>query len=263
MSNRGHAPDPRYHVAVAERTLTLLQVVARHSPATISSLTKELGWTKPTVFRMVRTLHSCGALRLSDDGYRLGSMMISLGYEALQSMSLLDSAKPLLTQIHKEVEESVILTVLDHTDIVYVDFIETDHLLVFRARLGTRLPAYLTSSGHALLSRTSKEDLAELFDGYQFKPPTPHSVSSLEVLERRLDAVRMRGYALIDQELVLGHRSVAAPIIDHTGAASAAISISVPAARTNLSQLRNMAEKSLVPAARRLSLGLGASEAAI
>jgi len=263
MSNRVPEPDPRYHVAAAERALILLQTVANHSPATISSLTQQLGWTKPMVFRLVRTLHSCGALRLSDDGYRLGPMMISLGYGALQSMSLVDSVKPVLAQIHKEVGESVILTVLDGTDIVYVDFIETDHLLVFRARLGTRLPAYLTSSGHALLSRTSTEDLHELFDGYQYKPPTPHSVSSFEVLERRLDVARNRGYALIDQELALGHRSVAAPIIDHTGQAAAAISISVPAVRTDLSQLRTMAEESLLPATRQLSIQLGAPESAI
>lgn len=263
MSNRVPEPDPRYHVAVAERTMTLLHTVANHSPATISSLTQELGWTKPMVFRLVRTLHSCGALRLSDDGYRLGPMMISLGYGALQSMSLVDSAKPVLAQIHKEVGESVILTVLDGADIVYVDFLETDHLLVFRARLGTRLPAYLTSSGHALLSRTSKERLHDLFDGYQFKPPTPHSVSSFDVLERRLAAVRKRGYALIDQELALGHRSVAAPIIDHAGDVAAALSISVPAVRTELAQLRTMAEESLVPATRHLSLQLGAPESSI
>ena len=258
MSRRTPDPDPRYHVAVAERTIALLGAVAHNSPATISSLTQELGWTKAMVFRLVKTLHSCGALRLSDDGYRLGPMMISLGYGALQSMSLIESARPILTQIHRDVGESVILTVLDGPDIVYVDFIEADHLLVFRARLGTRLPAYLTSSGHALLSRTSEEDVRSLFAGYEFKPPTPHGVTSTEALVRRIETVRKRGYALIDQELALGHRSAAAPIMDHAGEVTAAISISVPAARIDLVRLRQMASESLVPATRQLSLQLGA-----
>ncbi len=263
MSHKAPEPDPRYHVAVAERTITLLQAVANNSPATISSLTAALGWTKPMVFRLVKTLHSCGALRLTDDGYRLGPMMISLGYGAIQSMELVDSAKPALAQLHRDVGESIILTVLDGTDIVYVSCIKTDHLLVFRARLGTRLPACLTSSGHALLSRTSKEDLHELFDGYQFNPPTAHSVSSLAVLERRLEAVRKRGYALIDQELAIGHRSVAAAVTDHTGEVAAAISISVPTVRVDLSQLRKMADEYLVPTAKQLSLQLGAPDWAV
>lgn len=260
MASAAPEIDPRYHVAAAERTMVLLDAVSRTSPATISGLAHELGWTKPMVFRLVRTLQTTGALCQDESGYSLGPMMISLGYAALQSLSLVDAAKPIIADAHARTGESVVLTILDGTDIVYVDFLETDHLLVLRARIGARLPAYLTSSGHALLCRHSDESLRLLFDGYIFKPPTPHSVSSVDVLIRRLSATRKRGYALIDQELTLGHRSVAAPVLDHTGAVAAAISVSVPTARVSLNELNALARDVLLPATHELSRRLGASD---
>ncbi len=96
-----------------------------------------------------------------------------------------------------------------------------------------------------------------LYAGYEFEPPTVHAVSSLDILERRLATVRRKGYALVDQEVAPGHRSAAAPILDHTGRAVAAVSISVPAARVTLSQLRRMAESVLLPAVHALSAELG------
>ena len=257
MSLPSAEPDPRYHLEAAARTIQLLRAVGQDSPVTIAALSAKLGWTKPMVYRLVRTLHSCGALRVGDDGYSLGPMMISLGYAALQSVRLVEAARPLLNRIHQQTTESVVLTVLDGTDIVYVDFLETDHLLVFRARLGTRLPASHTSSGHALLSSHTPEELSVLYAGYEFEPPTVHAVSSLDILERRLATVRRKGYALVDQEVAPGHRSAAGPILDHTGRVVAAVSISVPAARVSLSRLRRMAESVLLPAVAELNAGLG------
>lgn len=250
--------DPRYHVEAAARTIQLLEAVASSSPATIASLTTQLGWTKPMVYRLVRTLHGCGALRLSEDGYSLGPVMISLGYAALQSVRLVDAARSTLEQVHEQTGESVVLTVLDGTDMVYVDFIQADHLLVLNARLGTRLPAYATSSGQALLSRHSTAKLRSLFEDYSFDARTSHSITSLKELEQRLEEVRRDGYALMDEELVLGHRSVAAPVVDHRGAVAAAISISVPAARVSVTALRRLARDILAPAAEKLSVDLGA-----
>ncbi|MBD3924260.1 IclR family transcriptional regulator [Nocardioides cavernae] len=249
--------DPRYYVETAAHTITLLKAVAQRGTVTLAGLTSDLGWTKPRVYRLVRTLHACGALRQADDGYSLGPTMISLGYAALQSVRLVEVVRPALQRIHEQTGESVILTVLDGTDIVYMDYLETDHLLVTRARLGSRLPAYLASSGHAILSCLSPDAVTALFAGHVFSPPTARSVSSLDVLQRRLEGVRRRGYALIDQELAPGHRAAAAPVVDHAGHAVAAISISVPTARVTLADLRTMAEKVLLPTAQRVSASLG------
>ncbi len=257
MAGETEEIDPRYQLDAATRTIQLLQAVGELGPVTLAALTAKLGWTKPMVYRLVRTLHSCGALKLRDDRYSLGPVMISLGYAALQSTRLVDSARDTLTAIHDATGESTVLTVLDKTDVVYVDFIETDHLLVFRARLGSRLPAFCTASGHVLLSGHSVAELTELFGGYDFKPPTSRSVASMAELLQRVEDVRANGYALVDQEVAEGHRASAAPVYDHAGQVAASISLSVPAARVSMNELRLSTEKVLLPQTQALSMALG------
>lgn len=257
MDASGGDVDSRYHLDAATRTIQLLQAVGEYGPVSLAALTSKLGWTKPMVYRLVRTLHSSGALKLRDDRYSLGPVMITLGYAALQSIRLVDSARETLSAVHEATGESTVLTVLDKTDVVYVDFLETDHLLVFRARLGSRLPAFCTSSGHVLLSGLGRPELRELFQAYRFEPPTSHSVASLSELIHRIDEVRTHGYALVDQEVADGHRSSAAPVYDHAGQVAASISISVPAARVSIDRLRTMTETVLLPQTRALSASLG------
>ena len=206
--------DSRYQLEAAARTIQLLQAVGEYGPVSLAALTGKLGWSKPMVYRLVRTLHSCGALRLQDDRYSLGPVIISLGYAALQSIRLVDTARETLASVHEATGESTVLTVLDQTDVVYVDFIETDHLLVFRARLGSRLPAFCTSSGHVLLAGLTDQEIKDIYRGHRFEPPTPHSVSSVKELLRRVAEVRTHGYALVDQEVADGHRAAAAPVYD-------------------------------------------------
>jgi DNA-binding IclR family transcriptional regulator len=257
MSGATEEIDPRYHLDAAARTIQLLQAVGEYGPVSLAALTSKLGWTKPMVYRLVRTLHSCGALTLRDDRYTLGPVMISLGHAALQSIRLVDVARPTLATIHEATGESTILTVLDGTDVVYVDFIETDHLIVVRARLGSRLPAYYAASGHVLLSGLPPESLTALFEDYEFAPPMPSSVSSLEELRRRVEETRAAGYALNDQEIAQGHRSTAAPVYDHAGRVAAAISLSVPSARVSREHLLRLTDEILVPETRKLSAALG------
>lgn len=237
--------------------MTLLHEVGEADSISVAELAARLGWTKPMVYRLVRTLEASGGLRQTDGGYSLGPAILSLGFSALKSLRMTDLARLALKTVHEQTGESTILTILDGIDAVYIDFIETDHLLVFRTpRLGSRLSAAHTSSGHALLSRHSHESLAALFKDYKFDPPTGHGVQSLAALEERLEQVRTRGYALVNEEVISGHRAVAAPLLDHAGVA-AAISISVPSARVTLSQLKSMAESSLLPATRSVSIKLG------
>ena len=183
--------------------------------------------------------------------------MISLGHSALQSIRLVDMARPTLTRIHEATGESTVLTVLDGTDVVYVDFIETDHLIVVRARLGSRLPAFYTASGHALLSMSSPEELTALFRDHVFTPPTPHAVASLEELLKRVGETREAGYALVDQEVAEGHRSSAAPVLDHAGRVTASISLSVPSVRVSRERLLDLTGTVLVPETQKLSAALG------
>jgi len=250
--------DPRYHVDAAARTIQLLTAVAELAPVTVAQLTKHLGWTKPMVYRLLRTLHTCGALRLTDEGYSLGAQMIFLGQAALKGLRLTEVARPRLSRLHAAVGETVVLTILDRVDVVYVDFIETEHLIVARPRLGARLWAGNTASGHALLSTHSEEEIRVLFRDDDFSEELPpQAVHSVDDLLQRVAQVRERGYSLVDEEVTLGHRAVAAPILDHTGRAAGALSISVPTSRVSTERLHRMAQDHLIPEAAAISAALG------
>jgi IclR family pca regulon transcriptional regulator len=257
---RGTEIDERYYVETAARTMQLLLAVAElEGPAPLAAIVAKLGWSKPAVYRLVRTLETVGALRLQDGkGYVLGPALITLGQGALRATRLLEVARPYLEQLHAELEETIVLTVLDGDEVVYVDRIEADKILIPRTRLGSRLPAYSTSTGQVLLAGLSDDEVRRRLADREFEHIAPNTLDSLDALIKRLATIRRNGYAVNDEELAVGHRAVAAPLRDYSGTVVAAVSVSVPSARISRKELTRHATRSLLPAARKISVGLGA-----
>jgi IclR family pca regulon transcriptional regulator len=257
---RGTEIDERYYVETAARTMQLLLAVAElEGPAPLAAIVAKLGWSKPAVYRLVRTLETVGALRLQDGkGYVLGPALITLGQGALRATRLLEVARPYLEQLHAELEETIVLTVLDGDEVVYVDRIEADKILIPRTRLGSRLPAYSTSTGQVLLAGLGDDEVRRRLADREFEHIAPNTLNSLDALIERLATIRRDGYAVNDEELAVGHRAIAAPLRDYSGAVVAAVSVSVPSARISRKELTQHATRSLLPAARKISVGLGA-----
>jgi DNA-binding IclR family transcriptional regulator len=255
--------DRRYYVEAAARTLELLQAVAKiDGPASLSAIVAELGWSKPTVYRLVRTLETLGALRQENGGgYLLGPALITLGRAALRSTRLLEVARPYLESLYGVLGETTVLTMLDGDDVVYLDRIDADKILVPYAHLGSRLPAYCTSTGHVLLAGLPDDEVRQRLAQREFVQLAPNTLRSISEVLERLAEVRRQGFAINDEELALGHRSVAAPVTDHSGEVAAALSVSVPAVRVSRSDLIRFANEALVPAAGALSAALGATPA--
>lgn len=255
--------DKRYYVDAAARTLRLLKLVAAmDEPAQLSVLVRELGWSKPAVYRLVRTLVAVGGLRQTDRGYVPGPGLISLGQAALRATRLPEVARPHLERVHDALEETVVLTVLDGDEVVYVERIEADKLLIPRTRPGSRLPAYATSTGQVLLSGLDDDEVRRRLADREFVPLGPNTLRSMDELIERLNEIRRIGYGINDEELTAGHRSVAAPVRDHTGEIVAAVSVSVPSVRVSRSDLIRFATEVLVPATDAISAELGWSGAA-
>lgn len=255
--------DPRYHVETAARTLKLLNAVAdMNAPVPLSAIVTKLGWSKPAVYRLVRTLEAMGALRQQDGrGYVLGPALISLGQSALHATRLPEIAHPYLEQLYRQLGETVVLTVLHGDEVSYVDRIEADQVMVPRSNLGSRLPAYCTSTGHVLLAGLPDDEVRRRLAHRTFLAEGPNTISSVDQLLERLAQVRRAGYAINDEELAVGHRAVAAPLRDHTGDVAAAISVSVAAARVSLADLVRFADDALLPIAAAVSAELGATPA--
>jgi IclR family pca regulon transcriptional regulator len=250
--------DPRYYVEGVARAAHVLKLIAAHNgPASVAGLAKQLGWTKAAVYRIVRTLDALGFLRSTDRGYVPGPALITLGQSALEATGLLPVARPHLEALSDALGETVVLTVLDGRDIVYVDCIEVEAILMTRSTVGSHLPAYCTCSGQVQLAGLANAEVSKRLGKVTMTDRGPNTLTSLPELIRRLETIRNDGYAVNDQELAVGHRSLAVPVFSHDGAVAAALSVSVPAARVPLDDLKGFLP-TLLTAADKISRDLGA-----
>jgi IclR family transcriptional regulator, pca regulon regulatory protein len=137
-----------------------------------------------------------------------------------------------------QVNESSSISVLDDTDIVYVVRVPTRRIMSITLSVGTRLPAYCTSMGRVLLAGLGDDQLEQLLSRIEFRALTARTVTDREALSQLLARVRRQGYALTDQELEEGLRSIAVPIRDRGGSVTAALNVSVHASRASGAALR-------------------------
>jgi IclR family pca regulon transcriptional regulator len=251
----------RYSVGTVERAFSLLERLAElQRPARLPELTQLMGLSKASVYRLLRTLMELGAVRqVAGEGYTLGPALISVGQSALRATQLPELARPHMDRLHEQLGESIVLSVLDHDEIVYVDRIEAQQILSTRAQVGAKLPAYCTASGQVLLAGLDDSEVVGRLARSDLVAHAPNTLTSVPELLARLEVIRRNGFAINDEELEVGHRAASAPVRDHTDLVAAALSISVPAARVSIDELTRFAREALVPAARALSADLGSS----
>jgi IclR family pca regulon transcriptional regulator len=254
--------DERYNVEAVGRAITVLLEIARlERPVPLRELVLRLGWRKPTVYRLLRTLEAHGALRqVSGGGYVPGPTMITVGQAALRAVELPEVGRRHLERLHGEIGETVNMAILVRDEIVIVDRIEDRQILGLRLSIGSRLPAYCTSVGHVLLAGLDDDEIGRRLADCRFDPMGPRTLRSIQGVLQRVHEVRERGYAINDGELAAGHLAVAAPVVDHEGKTVAAINVSVPLARVSRDELASHMLQPLLGAANALSVELGSVE---
>lgn len=211
---------------------------------------------RATARRLLLTLEELGYVRRAADRFSLTPRVLDLGYAYLASLGIPELALPYLEQLSEEVAEASSVGVLDGWEVTYVARVPAKRVMTVSIGLGTRFPAYRTSLGRAMLAALGPEEVAEIWNGSQRADPTPHTVRDLEDLERELAAVRERGFAVVDQELEVGVRSVAAPLHDRAGRTIAAVNVSTHASRTPEVELRERLVPALLRAAERIDHAL-------
>ena len=237
----------RYRVDAVGRAMDLMVALATlDRPVRLKELTTRLGWNKTTIFRLVRTLEEFGAVREIEQGYVLGPAMISIGQAATRGLKLSDVALPHMRRLHESVGETVNLAVLNGSQIVIAERLESRDILGLRIGIGSTLPAYCTSVGLVLLSGLEDERVQRLYSAAELEARGPKTIRTVPELLKRLDKVRNQAYALNDEELAAGHRAAAAPVMGDDGRVVAAINVSVPSARKSRKELI----ETLIPALR-------------
>jgi IclR family transcriptional regulator, pca regulon regulatory protein len=228
-----------HHVQSLARGLSVITAFGPDtSELTLSDVARATGLTRAAARRFLLTLADLGYVRQDGKLFRLTPKVLGLGYAFLSSLSLPAVAEPHLEWLAREVRESSSVSVLDGHDIVYVARVPTSRIMTVAINVGTRFPAYATSMGRVLLAGLDDAALEEQLATVDLRPITQHTVSSVDELRARVLDARRMGYALVDQELEYGLRSIAAPVRDRAGKVVAAVNVSSHVSRITREKAR-------------------------
>ena len=235
MAGRGSSPD---FVEALARGLDVLSCFDGERPAmTLAEVAAVTGLARPTARRLLLTLHELGHVRVADGMFSLTPKVLRLGMAYVSSLGLWDIARPHLADLVARTHESSSMTQLDGSDIVYMARVAVPKIIALRVDVGTRFPALPTSQGKVLLAALSAEELEATLAEPSRSGLPPFLPRERAPLDRELTTVRARGWALADEELAPGIRSVAAPVRDAAGAVRAAMNVTVHAAETSVDRL--------------------------
>ena len=251
MAGRGSGPD---FVESLARGLDVLAGFGPQRPTmTLSEVATAAGLARPTARRLLLTLEELGYVRVRDGAFSLTPRVIGLGMAYVGSLGLWDVARPHMEDLVGRINESVSLAQLDGSDIVYTARVSVPKIIALRVEIGTLFPAAQTSKGKVLLAALPRGRVAEVLEMPSRSGLAPHSGRSHEQLMDELSQVRARGWALADEELAPGVRSVAVPVRDGDGEVRAAMSVTVHAAETSTQTLVDEHLPHLVRAASAVS----------
>ena len=235
MAGRGTGPD--FVEALARGLDVLTCFDAERRAMSLAEVAAAAGLARPTARRLLLTLEELGYVRSSGGTFALTPKVLTLGMAYVGSLGLWDIARPHLEALVAVTGESSSMSQLDGSDIVYVARVAVPKIITLRVEIGTRFPAVQTSQGKVLLAALSRNELEAALAVPSRSGLPPYIGRSAEQLELELTEVRARGWALADEELAPGVRSVAVPVRDGTGAVRAAMNVTVHAAETSTERL--------------------------
>lgn len=222
-----------------ERGLRVIRALGRAGGAhTLADVGRATELSRATVRRILFTLEDLGYVRRIDDRFLLTPRTLDLGYAYFAASGLSGLAPSVLEALIVRLDEASSVAVLDGTEIVYVARVPARHVMAVTIGLGSRFPAYRTALGRALLSETPEGQVAALWAASDHRNPTPRTVQTLDEFRSALAAARSLGYALVEEELDAGLRSIAVPIRDRDRTIVAAVNVSTHVSRTSVEVLR-------------------------
>lgn len=197
----------------------------------LSEIAARTGLDSGTAFRMIGTLVQLGYLHKLPDSkkYRLSLKVLDLGFSAIARSDLRSVSRPILRSLVSETNEAASLAALDGFEMVYLERVHAGFSrLGVDVRIGTRLPAYYTAMGQAVLAFLPGKTVRKVLHSGRRIKLTPDTPTTISEIEARLDHVRKQGFAVTDPKVVVGIRVLAAPVLDVDGESLAAISVAAP-----------------------------------
>jgi IclR family pca regulon transcriptional regulator len=260
MANAAHSAGPKPGDGYVQSFARGLEVIRSFSAAaprqTLSEVAARSGLTRAGARRILLTLQSLGYVEGDGKQYALTPRILDLGFAYLSSMPMWNRAEPVMEALVEEVKESCSAAVLEGDDIVYVLRVPTRKIMSIGLGVGSRLPAYCTSMGRMLLAGLDDDDLAERLGHEPLPARTKQTLTDPEAVLAKVRQARKQGWCLVNQELEEGLVSIAAPIVDRSGRAVAALNISGQANRTPPRVMQDTMLPPLLRAAQEISAKL-------
>jgi len=260
MASPNYKKDRNFISSLA-RGLSILEAFDPASPIMgITDLARKTGLSKSTVFRLVHTLRSRGYIINAGDRrkFTLGPKILGLGFAVLSSLELREVAQPYLLELSRLVKETVNLAVLDEWKLIYVERIKTQQIVNINLHVGSRLELYNTAMGRVLAAFQSDDWIS----GYlKYLKQLPEAKGYWEEngkkLMKILEEVGKNDFAINNEELTPGLRSVAAPVRNREGHVVGAANIAVSSSLYSLQKLKQDLIFPLRKTTQAISIALG------
>jgi IclR family KDG regulon transcriptional repressor len=227
-------------VGVIGKVLRILELLDQsRTGLALKDVAEQTGLNKSTAHRFLSHLEVEGYLFRNAFGhYMLGPRIIRMGSGISFQTTLSNIARPILAEVWKLTSETVNLAMLDGSNVLYLDVLESPHTFRLATQSGVRRGIHCTSLGKAMLANLDGNPLQEkILKVLRFNPTTPRSITNLAGLRKDLHKIKLRGYALDDEEAVTGARCIGAAIYDADGKVIGGISVSGPVVRITRAHL--------------------------
>lgn len=249
--------DTRSKVLSLAKGMRVLEAFdPQNQTLTLSEIAARAKLDPGTTFRIVRTMVDLGYLEQAGEAkrYYLGLKVLDLGFTAIARMDPHDAARPILRSLVGHINEAASIGVLYGTEAVYVDRVQAGIArLGVDVRIGSRIAVYCSALGHALIAYLPKSERQRILNTHPRPRLTPSTPVSLSQIESRLARVREIGYAVSDQDTVVGLRVIAVPVMDTEGRPYAALSVAAPVGNRSLTAFVEQSAGPVLEAAQKLS----------
>ena len=217
------------HVQSVDRALAVIELLAQEEKEmSLTEISKALSWPKTTAYGLIATLRDRQYVDQSSSTgrYRLGMRLFELGNIAARRWDVRAIARPLMQDLNNRVGEMVQLATESGGEVLFIEKMDSTHMIRIVSEIGARLPMHCTGLGKVLLAYKKSSEIKWIIAKHGLRMMTSHTITDRDKLERELINIRRKGYAIDDREIMDSLRCVAAPIYSRDGSVEYAISVS-------------------------------------
>lgn len=256
----GQEPDEKSNsVKSVMKAFMIMEELDKSGELSIRDLSEKINMDKATVHRLINTIKDAGYVDQDPDSkkYSNSLKLLAMGNRVMDKTGIKHICRNYMEELSSKTNETVNLGIRVGNKIFYIDKLESSSTIKVGQSIGTNVPCYCSGLGKVILAFTEKEEVMDILDGVTFEKFTDHSIADRELLMEELMRIKEKGYAVDDEEYVIGLICIGAPILNYHGKPIAAISVSCPKYRYDENLHLPLYSKLVMEEAQKISKRLG------